>query len=796
MKTSDIDSDNATASPISVFAPHARHPVIARSAKRDEAIWRTKASFIVIPAKAGISSRDGCCHANEIPAFAGMTSGAKPRPGRVGARSSRAVIARSATRDEAISSTSRHVIAAAAIVIAFLIAAPARAEDMPPDFPTITVPGHEREMAVLRDLYWLHYQGAGPKATMWDEWLSGPALWPAVETNNWTEIMRSQWRDALAARLIDDEGYVATHQHASIAHQRGWPFPFWSQGLGGYGWHFSFMDAPPEGWRPNTLNTQAGWESQSAEDAGLFEDGWRLVLTAADAFVVTPIPDRAPNFAIEARQAPFMQLRWKASGLGGKRPYIEWITEDDLAAGRDFSSAQRVHFDPIESDALVYTMIPVYKHAAWRGQIKRIRIGFPNTGDGHVTIHSFFSQYDTRHNINAQAFVRGCAKYFWWTADVEFLKSQAERMRTAIRFVMNEHRALEKNVVDVSGWWGHEGRSGIARDADGKKSLLYGEGIGNNYWDLLPFGGLDCYATVQYYDTLITMEKIERAIRSHPEWGIAPGVDLFEPDFLAAHAAKVKETGNELFWNPETGRFNACIDVDGVGHDFGFTFLNLEAVAYDFATPGHATAIMQWINGDRIVEGDTAQGADIYHWRFAPRATTRRNIEWYGWFWSNPESIPWGGQVQDGGAVLGFSYHDILARLKVLGPDNAWQRLQEILAWFAEVQTAGGYRKYYDGSREGSLQGCGTPGGLGLDCEFFESVMVPQVIVDGFLGLDPSRDVLRPSPNLPRDWPSVTIDRINWRGTIMDFTASRPGVPNVEATPVPPQKLKGDPDER
>ena len=40
----------------------------------------------------------------------------------------------------------------------------------------------------------------------------------------------------------------------------------------------------------------------------------------------------------------------------------------------------------------------------------------------------------------------------------------------------------------------------------------------------------------------------------------------------------------------------------------------------------------------------------------------------------------------------------------------------------------------YDGSREGTLQGGGTAGGLGLDAEFFESVLVPQVMLEGFLG--------------------------------------------------------------
>ncbi|HOA62672.1 MAG: hypothetical protein KA191_17195 [Verrucomicrobia bacterium] len=93
-------------------------------------------------------------------------------------------------------------------------------------------------------------------------------------------------------------------------------------------------------------------------------------------------------------------------------------------------------------------------------------------------------------------------------------------------------------------------------------------------------------------------------------------------------------------------------------HDYGWTFLNNEAVYYDFATPDQARSIRDWISGRRIVEGDTSTGPDIYRWRFGPRATTRRNIDYYFWGWSNPEDVPWGYQVQDGGSVLGFSYHD------------------------------------------------------------------------------------------------------------------------------------------
>ena len=74
-------------------------------------------------------------------------------------------------------------------------------------------------------LFWLHYPGAGPKATLWDEWLPDASLWPAVSTENKSEAMRQAWSETLSGRIMDAEGYVATHQHASIAHQLGWPFP-------------------------------------------------------------------------------------------------------------------------------------------------------------------------------------------------------------------------------------------------------------------------------------------------------------------------------------------------------------------------------------------------------------------------------------------------------------------------------------------------------------------------------------------------------------------------------------------
>jgi hypothetical protein len=124
---------------------------------------------------------------------------------------------------------------------------------------------------------------------------------------------------------------------------------------------------------------------------------------------------------------------------------------------------------------------------------------------------------------------------------------------------------------------------------------------------------------------------------------------------------------------------------------------------------------------------------------------------------------------------LGFSYFDLMARLKTLGPDNAWQRLQAILEWFREVQNEGGYRAYYAKPRRGKLQGGGTPGGLGLDQEFLESVLVPQVMLYGFLGFQPTADGFSLAPALPKDWPSLAISGIQIHDHVLDITAEQRG---------------------
>jgi len=678
---------------------------------------------------------------------------------------------------------------------------------VPADFPRFHFAGHDDDAATLSDYLWYHFhhRGGNPPVLFNKEYLAYADLWlggatPRGESRN----IQAVHRDTLSSTRVDDSGYVETHQHFSQAHDAGWPFPLWTQaagtdaGLRGItaGWHFAPLESVP-GWAGDGLRARgarawcgedaiAAWEVAGARSEGLHENRWRLSVTAPSPTLSTPADVR-----IDAFNAPFLQVRWTCAPEAPRdlAPYVEWLRAGDA----EFSEERRVYFLPEKSSlstSLYHSMLTMYTHPLWQGEIARMRLCFPGLPEGAtLDIDSFFTVYDTRHTINNPIFIIACAQYFGWTHDIAFLRENLTRMRRALRYQQTELGGIAHKGIRMP-WWGHDGRPGWTTDAEGKRVIHPGRGVGANYWDLLPFGGDDLYATNQYHAATLAMAQIEEAVQANPGWNAPAGGDAMDPTWLRMHAAEVATRANALFWNESTGRFGGTVDSDGKLWDYGFTFLNLDAIWYGVADANRTGAILDWLTGKRIVNGDTSTGADIYHWRFGPRATTRRNVEWYAFVWTDPASIPWGGQVQDGGAVLGFTFYDLWARLRHLGADDAWQRLREILAWEREVHAAGGYRAYYaDGKLGTTLQGCGTPGGLGVDCEFFESSLLPAIIVYGFLGIAPTPDGLHIAPTLPTSVPQMAVSNVAIYGGVYDI-AAEPGKVRLTTKKAPQHPLK------
>lgn len=649
---------------------------------------------------------------------------------------------------------------------------------VPENFPRFQIEGQNDLAEAIRELYWHHYPGAGPMSTFEDGWLATPSLWPNTDK---AQTNRERWRQALLERKIDDEGYVTTLQHAGFAHADGWPFPLHSQGGGG--WVFSRIHAAfyDEKYGVHFSTSLEGFELSGLQDDGIDEaSGQKLKITDAQATLISP------KCKIDTEAVSLIRLDWGVDGLNpNTSATMEWVTEQEP----EFSPERQMKIPLPANGEQTYTHLFANKNPKWRGTVTRLRITVENGAGGSMNFRSWITTFDSRHVVNQPCFIKGCFDYVQWTGDVDFLGKNMNRMRKALAYSLKEFEIEKYHCVRVP-WAGHDGRPGFSYDADGKRVQHIGRGIGGNYWDIMPFGGRDCLATIYHYDAFLKMAELEEAILKHPEWDVPDGADKISPERLR-ELAKMLKDNNEMFWNKETGRFVAAIDVDDVRYDFGFTFVNNEAIYYGYANDEQAKTILSWLNGDRIVEGDTSQGADIYFWRFGPRATTKRNLDYYFWAWSGAATIPFGDQVQDGGAVLGFAFHDLMARIQYLGPDNAEKRLRETAQWFREVQDEGGYRKYYTPEKKrGNLQGGNIPGGLGLDLEFFESVLYPQVMLFGFMGFEPKIDGFSFDPKLPEDWPNLIIDNIHWQDLTLKLKATK-GTMEIEISYDGPERPDG-----
>ncbi|MCL2117235.1 MAG: hypothetical protein FWH27_02290 [Planctomycetaceae bacterium] len=646
------------------------------------------------------------------------------------------------------------------------------------DFPRYEIDGFEAEGNAIRHLHWRHYQRPdsispqisrqgtnipGPLCVLWDDWIQSPAIWPA--TTQQPEVLDA-WRLGFLRRPIASDGYIATDFSLlqSYAHPYSWVFPVWFHGIGGMGWHFSYADDtlyegnPNFGFRPAGPVSNDDWSSFGVVSTEITSDGWMLALTEPGAYV------QSPAVGIMSEQAPWVQVRFRHL-KGNIKPRFQWTTREHP----DFDDIKSLPIPLPELEEPVAITVPVYRHPYWSGTVTGIRIDWGNADPGAVVaFRGLCTHYDTRHNTNNAFFVRGALRHFAWTGDKAFLSEIMGKVRRALRHDLREFQVSSEHYV-LTTWPGHDGRAGLVLTPEGHWTKRIGSGIGNNYWDIFPFGHHDAYATIQLYPALLMLADAERRFGN-----TIPGVGEetpFDPQYLEELAAKMKTKFNDLFWVPETGRFAGWIDADGIVRDFGFTSLNLEAIHYGLASDEHARSVLDWLSGDRLVDGDINQGADIYHSRFAPRCTTKFNPDCWFWMYGPAPVEGRDNRLQEGGLVLGFSYFDVMARLKVHGADDAWKRMRDISEWYRDVLKAGGYEAYYAGTGV-TLQGNNVGGGLGLAHEFFESIMVPTVLLDGFLGFVPDAEGFAVLPQFPSDWSKLRITRIAWREMVLDITVT------------------------
>ena len=374
------------------------------------------------------------------------------------------------------------------------------------------------------------------------------------------------------------------------------------------------------------------------------------------------------------------------------------------------------------------------------------------------------NDYDTRHFTSNPGFILGAWREYCWNPDSDYLAKLMPRVRLAMEFMLKECDG-DKGVLVIKAK-GHEGRD---------------KGIGSSYWDISPFGWKDAFTNTQYYPSIEAMAQLEEAAQRDPKVAtqLTGSPAGRSPEFYRKLAAVVRKSYNDAFWLADKGRYSGCVDKDGVTHDYGFTYVNLPAMAYGLAKPDQVKKIYNWMETGLSSTGK----ADIYsRWVFAPRACsihipmrTEPQTPVPSWWCLVWNGTPYEDQCQDGGAILYTSFHDILARARFLGADNAWQRFTAILDRYAEPDHLSGGSPLYRGESTQGGPG-GTAGSVGVEGEFPESGLVPVSFLYAFLGIDADINGITIRPNLPKSLGYGGVRRLRYKGKFYDIRVTNTSV--------------------
>ena len=316
----------------------------------------------------------------------------------------------------------------------------------------------------------------------------------------------------------------------------------------------------------------------------------------------------------------------------------------------------------------------------------------------------------------------------------------------------------------------------------------------SNYWDNLCFGGYDGYSNALFYNALHSMAGIYRMLG---------GDYVAKAEELEALAVTVKEKFNELYWSDETGRYIACIDSDGRRVDFGLTFHNFEILKYGLADADKAKSVFDWIDGDRIIEGEERTGAGILSYgqsiqlaigrrklkdledrglRLAAVTNTipinnRENQKLKVAWWHGPEGINvWGSasygcHLENGGYIFYPVFYELMARTEYEGAQSTTDRLADIA-------------KVYEYNRLVSdLAASGSTNWLeGLNGEFPESGLVPATYTYSLVGATAEYDGLHLAPAFNDVYEFMGVRQLKYNGKSYDVKVSRDASCTITAT--------------
>lgn len=392
-----------------------------------------------------------------------------------------------------------------------------------------------------------------------------------------------------------------------------------------------------------------------------------------------------------------------------------------------------------------------------------------------------FGPPDSRHLDSNAVLINGAWRLYCWTGDKAMFTQMVDnsssphasqptrpglpprdtllnKMRRAMQYQLTWWNGAEEGIIHASGKEGdpwHHGRGGGDEKAGG----------GSNYYDIMPFGGKDAYASIQFYLSLRAMSQVEALLGNAPRAA-----------YLRGLMPKARGAFNRTFWLDHQGngdgasRYAGNVDADGKANDYGFTFLNTMAMEAGLASPTQTHAIYDWLDNGVSVGPNGEKNHDIYaKWKFGARSSTVFNPAWYSY---KAGHWPWNDQLQNGGADLYEAGYDIIARARFKGADDAWQRYTAMLARYAEPDRLSGGGRLWDGAAvQGGESGAGSVGVM--FSEFPECGVAAASFLYAFLGVETSANGLVITPRVPHSLHLVRAQNLDFHGATFDLEATR-----------------------
>lgn len=615
--------------------------------------------------------------------------------------------------------------------------------------------------------------------------------WNVIPANGMTDNYMYNW---IQNGRQDNQGYVWCDNGTELdSWCLGWALPTYSDG--GKAFSFSGSDDVKAWTVGETADDLTKDDSKFTKKyEGINGNGYLAVQPkeGVDSITLTA------EYGIVSWATPFLRMGFSyapAEGDDVEDLYVYYQTSSD----ETWSEDKKVAFSDYCLDGFEIGgntvhkqgyFFPMYLQKKWSESrsryITKLRLSFKAKEgkklSGKLLIDYIASDYDDRQMQYPAFYITSAKNFLSYKRDKNLLAQALPKARAAMNFLLNQGGGKD-GLVSQGYFYGHS-------------ALGYqqkGTGIGSGYWDVIALPQVNLMMNTAYYNALGDMIYLEEMAKAMNLPEAEQSVTTVNANMDGTHTYTA-ETADSLyalrdafpakfqaeFWNEKTQRFHAG-HYDNKGAepmDHGYLTFNEQAVIAGLATPAQAKSIMQWINGDRNVNGDNSQGDDIYFFDCAPRANTQHIGTDFYWNYSSD----FGKNVENGGSGVHLSYYDIVAQSKV---DNSrsFSRLKNIQSWYEKVKSAGGegtqfYRAYYNNSALNTkginLQGGGTSGALGLDWEFLEAGLLFCAIPDAYFGLGTTAaGALTFKPNLPKGLDWWRMENLTYGGTFYDVSIGK-----------------------